>query len=236
MTDPRVVKMGRKLCNANALQGVTLVLGALAQLWMLADTHIGNDDVLPLGTNDINELIGLENFCEILPSDWLQVLDPENVKLPGFHTHNGTQAKKKAQTAKRVSKHRIQRNARALQHVTQAALPDQDQDQDQDHIRNPLPLGLDLQAWGAWNTYRTKIRKPLKAISLSAAKTALAKYGGDQSAVVEQSIANGWTGLFPLKTLNGKADKPYAATRSAAEILAEEEREQQSSYRIQGIA
>ena len=87
------------------------------------------------------------------------------------------------------------------------------------------PPNLDLQAWEKWTAYRTEIKKPIKAVSKPAAQIALAKYGESQSAVVEQSIANGWTGLFALKTLNGSGSHrvPFKAPRSAAEILAEEE-------------
>ena len=59
--------------------------------------------------------------------------------------------------------------------------------------------GLDLTAWNRWLSYRTDIRKPLKPASMEAAARALAKFGNDQAAVIEQSISNGWQGLFPLK-------------------------------------
>ncbi len=72
-----------------------------------------------------------------------------------------------------------------------------------------LAAGLDLDAWNRWEGYRREIRKPLKAASLKAAQRQLASFGSDQSAVVEQSIASGWQGLFPLKS-NGPS-------RSAAE-------------------
>lgn len=66
----------------------------------------------------------------------------------------------------------------------------------------PSVDGLDLLAWNVWSAYRIEIRRPLKQASIPAAQRKLAAYGAEQSAVVEQSIANGWQGLFPLK-LNG---------------------------------
>ena len=75
-----------------------------------------------------------------------------------------------------------------------------------------FPEGLDPEAWEAWTGYRTSIRKPLRPASHQAAMKSLAKYGPSQRAVVEQSIANGWTGLFDLKQTQAarpKAD-PYA--------------------------
>jgi hypothetical protein len=71
--------------------------------------------------------------------------------------------------------------------------------------------GLDVASFERWEAYRVEIRKALKPSSLQAAAVELAKFGQDQSAVVQQSIANGWQGLFELKRTNGKhapAEKP----------------------------
>ena len=119
---------------------VTQVLGGLAQLWMYADSYIRDDDTLDLGAHEIDEFIGIDGFCDMMPEDWLQVLDEHRVKLPYFHDHNGTEAKKKALTAKRVARHRI-RNVTQDRSSNSAscnagALPDQDQDQDQDQTRS----------------------------------------------------------------------------------------------------
>jgi hypothetical protein len=83
--------------------------------------------------------------------------------------------------------------------------------------------GLDLEAWESWISYRTKIRKPLNAASIPSAQRQLAKHGEAQSAVVEQSIANGWTGLFELKITNGTGThKPTVKAKSIEELEAEE--------------
>lgn len=63
----------------------------------------------------------------------------------------------------------------------------------------PLVDGLNPEAWRVWLNYRIQIRKPLKQVSMPAAQRTLAAFGSDQVAVVQQSIANGWQGLFPLK-------------------------------------
>lgn len=142
LTDPRVLRIAKTLeqqftlgentdnwppealagpCNASALPSVTLVCGALVRIWCLADTHVGADDVLPLGIDELDEHIGIPGFCELLPEDWLVSIDEKSVKLPDFHAHNGTEAKKKAVTQKRVARHRN----RALQGRNAIALPDQ---------------------------------------------------------------------------------------------------------------
>jgi hypothetical protein len=136
--DPRVIRMARELRHAGvtherftSAMHVTLVLGCLDVLWCYADTHVRDDDTLDLGADEIDELVGLQGFCNLVPSDWLEVLDANRVKLPDFHAHNGTESKKKALNQKRQER---KRNADALQVVTQTsrtsvtpALPDQDQ-------------------------------------------------------------------------------------------------------------
>lgn len=63
----------------------------------------------------------------------------------------------------------------------------------------PPPSNLNVEAWHRWVQYRKQIRKPIQPASTLAAQRKLAAFGTDQAAVVEQSIADGYQGLFPLK-------------------------------------
>ena len=63
----------------------------------------------------------------------------------------------------------------------------------------PPPSNLNVEAWHRWVQYRKQIRKPIQPASTLAAQRKLAAFGPDQAAVVEQSIANGWQGIFALK-------------------------------------
>jgi|ERR1043166_4809485 hypothetical protein len=92
-----------RFCEHNT---VTQVLGALAQLWMFADSHIREDDTLDITSDEIDQLVGIEGFAKLMPADWLEVVDQHSVRLPDFQAHNGTDAKRKALTAKRVKRHR----------------------------------------------------------------------------------------------------------------------------------
>jgi hypothetical protein len=67
--------------------------------------------------------------------------------------------------------------------------------------------GLNAEAWETWRNYRSAINKPLKTVSLEAAAKQLAGFGHQQQAVVNQSIANQWQGLFALKQ-TGKPANP----------------------------
>jgi hypothetical protein len=74
----------------------------------------------------------------------------------------------------------------------------------------PGVVGLDAKAWERFVAYRVEIRKPLKEASMLEAKKKLAGFAADQMAVVEQTIAQGWQGLFDLKSKppkNGSANE-----------------------------
>lgn len=58
---------------------------------------------------------------------------------------------------------------------------------------------LDEAAWDTWLDYRKQIRHPLFPVSHPLARRKLQRFGDKQMAVVEQSIENGWRGLFPLR-------------------------------------
>jgi hypothetical protein len=81
---------------------------------------------------------------------------------------------------------------------------DSEADTETDGAKAPevFPAGLDTAAWMRWIDYRKKFRKPLKPVSIPAAQRELSAFGSDQGAVVEQSIAQGWQGLFALKGLS----------------------------------
>jgi hypothetical protein len=149
-TDPRFTRMVRQIAkrsgNAPALQGpaacnasafmVTATMGALLRLWSYADTHIRQDDTLDMSPAEVDELVGLPGFAEALPDEWLRATEDGHVELPGYQAHNSVEAKKKAQTAKRVAKHRAATRNAGVTPVTQGsvtgALPDQTRpDQDQ---------------------------------------------------------------------------------------------------------
>jgi hypothetical protein len=70
------------------------------------------------------------------------------------------------------------------------------------------PEGLNPEAWERFVGYRKAIKKAIRKASVPLAQRSLAAFGSDQMAVVEQSIANGWQGLFPLRTANNKPAQP----------------------------
>lgn len=226
-TDIRVQRIVKRI-SVNAVTqertpgnaSVTVVIGALTRLWMFADSHARDDDTLDMTADELDEWLGVPGFAAALPEDWLAILPDGRLELPGFQEHNGVEAKSRALTQKRVERHRkknVKRNG-----VT-PALPDQtrpDQKrQDQKKrgsggdSKSPIthPIGLDAAAWQRWIEYRKASGKPLKPASLQAAVDEFVKHGTDQAAVVQQSIAHGWQGLFALKTNGSKPQPKFVA-------------------------
>lgn len=100
--------------------------GALVTLWIYADTHIRDDDTLPIGALDaLNAFIGIEGFASLLPREWIDELDDGTVILPGYCEKNSLIAKRKRATdaANRMRRFRA-RNA----------------DRDGEHARDVTPL------------------------------------------------------------------------------------------------
>lgn len=128
--DPRVLKMASRLSHADvtlASRSRLVVIGALVSLWWYADTHIGDDDVLAIGSDEVDELVGLKGFCALMPQDWLQVLDADHVKLVDYTAHNGSKAKNAALAQKRQQRHREKPTSTSRSRhapVTSSALPD----------------------------------------------------------------------------------------------------------------
>lgn len=124
--DPRVAR----LCDVTG-EGEAAVIGGLYWLWATADQHT-EDGIMPgLSLRQIDRKTGVKGLGGALMSIGWLADHPEGVRIVNFEEHNGTSAKKRAVTAKRVANHRTG-NADAAPEtperyddVTQAALQDE---------------------------------------------------------------------------------------------------------------
>jgi len=84
---------------------------------------------------------------------------------------------------------------------------DQEEDQDKDKDKEKtkiLPVWLDPVIWEAFKAYRKKMRKPIEEEAII---KKLAKYhdeGQDPNEILEQTMVQGWQGLFPVKRQEGE--------------------------------
>lgn len=200
-TDPRFLRMCRAHVTQeriNAPLAATQLVGALVTLWCYADTHIREDDTLDLGSDEIDELVGIQGFVALMPTDWLEVIDAHCVKLPGFQEHNGTEAKKRALTQKRVARHRVRNVTHERSNHPSSgnaiALPDQTRlDQKEDvpqggtngHSHEPDPVATVFEHWQSTHGHpkaklddkrRKVIRQALKHYSVEDLQLAINGY------------------------------------------------------------
>ena len=112
--DARVYALGERLIAAGALSPMTAGLGALAQLYAFALANAGKGNVIAGTVEAIDKLVGIPNLCELMPPEWLQVIDSQHVKLPELTTHNETSEHSRASSRLRMRAMRERRNV----HVT----------------------------------------------------------------------------------------------------------------------
>jgi hypothetical protein len=98
-----------------------------------------------------------------------------------------------------------------------------------------IPSTVSQEAWDKWNDYRKKIKKPVKPVSHDDLAKAFEDLGDHaaQKAAVQQSIANGWTGLFAAKSngSNGNARPALPAPNHDAAWAVQKERAKAMGFR-----
>ena len=135
--DPRILRAAEELCSRYvvSLEGVkgdgfaigedmdeesrlalmrNAVTGALLTLWVYADTHIRDGDVLPISITAIDRLVGIKGFWELVGDEWICPDDEgSTVTLPGYCEKNGLISKgnRKASNAERQRRYRQKHNA-----------------------------------------------------------------------------------------------------------------------------
>lgn len=203
-THPKVVRI------ASAHRTDTLrAVGALMSVWCLFDAHSEDGRLDGYTPETLDMHLRWPGFSEsMIGVGWLE-FDGESLVLPRFDAHNGQSAKRRAQEADRK---REARKSSADEADTKRTREEKRREEVvvTGVTTPPAPEGLDLRAWDRWADYRKKIRKPIKPASMQPAMAALAKHGANQAAVVEQSIANGWQGLFDLKAAGQQRRMPTA--------------------------
>lgn len=138
---------GRDLTsNATCNAWRNAVTGALATLWAYADEHIREDDTLPLTSQTVDAIVGLEGFFDVMPREWIDELDDGSIVLPGYCKKNSLIAKRKrtiksnARVAQWRRANKANGNGVTGKHVTQHIVAgDLDQDLDVDKIGEKNP-------------------------------------------------------------------------------------------------
>jgi len=110
------------------------VVGKLVRIWIWADQQTVNGNARSVTKALLDRCAGVEGFADaMMEAGWL-VATPAGVSFVNFDRHNGETAKKRAQTARRVQRHRAQgdtpagdaaeRNARSVTSGVTKTLPE----------------------------------------------------------------------------------------------------------------
>lgn len=193
------------------------VVGKLIRVWQWFNKHTTDGNAVGVTFALVDRLVGVTGFAEAMHlSGWLEH-NGSTLTMPKFDRHTSESAKKRALSSERQSRFR---NAPSVTN----ALPREEKRRSKPPIppEGDFVPGLNLEAWNRWMQYRTDIRKPIKPASILAAQRKLAGYGNGQAVAVEQSIANGWTGLFEPKTINGAKVAEWWSSDSATEAKGRE--------------
>lgn len=126
----------RYACNA--------LRGALVTLWRYADEHVRDDDTVTCTVTEIDALVGIDGFCDVMPPSWLVTSDDgSRVKLPGYCAKNSLSSKRKKsdKSAERQRRYRERLKEQRERNDTRNVTGDKgvslggDQDLDQDLLR-----------------------------------------------------------------------------------------------------
>ena len=235
-TSPKVVRMASAL-RADRLR----VVGGLHAVWCLFDVHSEDGRLDGYTLDALDELIGFPGFgTAMVAVGWLGDR-VDHLSVPRFDEHNGQSAKRRAMETER------KREARKVSAPTADKMPTREEkrreEKSSSSLRSeeaiekkprvsaivaetlPLPTGLDRQTWRDWVSYRSSIRKPLKEETAEKQIKFLCESiasGHDPVAIINESIRNGWTGLFAKE--QQKRDKPQQESFYERDLRAKQER------------
>lgn len=204
-----------------------LTVGKLFRLWRWFDQHTTDGNAVGVTNVLIDRIVGVTGFAEELQKvGWLEITEA-GIRLPNFDRHNGMTAKNRAQTAKRVARHReasenkekssnAKRNASGnAQTVTRALAREEKRREDIsnnppnppkggkvkfDPVKIQLPEWLNPEAWAQWCKDRKQRRKPITELAAKQQLKKLEEYRNDgykPEEVIAHSIASGYQGLYP---------------------------------------
>ena len=98
-------------------------------------------------------------------------------------------------------------------------------DTDKSKTKGPgfaLPDWVPIDAWQGFEEMRKKIRKPLTDRARKLILAELKKLGDDPVALLNQSVQNSWSGIFPLKVKSSGDGPPWWASNEGIQAKAKE--------------
>lgn len=205
------------------------VLGKLVRIWAWADQQTVDGNAGSVTKGVLDRIAFITGFADALIAVGWLAYDGNKLVLPNFERHNGESSKKRALTNRRVAAHRKNETQKVTQSALQKALPEEEEEEEEEvKDKNPpnpprgrdpkksypYPEQLNAEAWEEWKAYRSEMRfksyAPTERSEGSAITNLINLSGGDhqvQMLIVQQSMANGWKGLFELKKKSSRSEE-----------------------------
>lgn len=197
-----------------------LTVGRLMRLFRWFDQHTTDGNARGVTCAMLDRVMGVSGFAEaVAKTGWLVVSDA-GVTLQKFEKHNGSSAKNRAQTAKRVANHRGNvkangdvappSNAGNAASVTTALAREEKRREERNTPLPPkggaleVPDWIPAQPWADFVAMR-KAKGSRSPFTVGAARGILSRLeqmragGIDVADVLNQSVRNGWADVFPPK-------------------------------------
>lgn len=167
-----------------------LTVGKLFRVWRWFDQQTTDGNAAGVTTALLDRIVGVTGFCDAMRSvGWLCVHEG-GVSLPNFDRHNGTTAKSRAQTAKRVAKHKANATGNA-QTVTNALPREEKRREDTSSLRSEVeaprkraavpqvarPDDVAEQTWADWQALRKAKKAPVTETVIQQARREADKAG-----------------------------------------------------------
>ena len=165
-------------------------------------------------SHQLNQEIKLSQILKIAFTPFKNQLERDQIK----YQEKCERLRNNASKGGKASVKQKQANATKCKQIKRDSVNDSDSDSDSDSVNVTVSdkkeniraiNGLDLIAFEKYINYRreAKFKKLTKQGEILAAKKLIELGGNQQMAVVEQSITNGWQGLFELKQQNRQSAK-----------------------------
>ncbi|ASN68660.1 hypothetical protein 3S11_37 [uncultured Caudovirales phage] len=197
------------------------VIGRLHAFWSWSDKHAVDGRVDGASSLYVDDIVRCDGFAQALScAGWL-VIGEDFIEIPKHDRHNSNSAKERALKNARQARWRQNKDADvdaqpSTQATTNASTREEkrreeknkDQEQGeapaQDKVKpkfNPLtvkPKNVSDDVWADWCAHRRDLKK---ALTEEACKRQIKTLEGHHNpeAVIDLSIRNSWTGLFPEK-------------------------------------
>ena len=220
---PKVVRIASAL-KADKLR----VVGGLHAVWCLFDEHSEDGRLVGYTPDTLDGEVGFPGFADqMIVVGWLESDGTDGLSLPQFDTHNGASAKRRAQEADRKRAERAASKS-GPEDGDDASASDADKKRTREEKRRgdkkppkapqgalEIPDWIPAEQWGEFVAMR-RAKGQKAPFTVGAVKgivtklDALRDEGHDLMAVLQQSVVNGWSDVFPPK------GKPGGQTQQGA--------------------